>query len=116
MLCASHLGHRDLSRLPCSSWARRRWSPKARDPATGGYPADWPRASTFTGLIPIGERGSETMMDGDARTDAEGVETKAGEHGGGDPSSLGKLSREIVRLYKEQFGRGPQRVISSYAG
>lgn len=36
-----------------------------------------------------------------------------GEHGG---SKLMDLSNEMVRLYKMQFGRGPTRVRSNYAG
>jgi uncharacterized protein YbcI len=42
------------------------------------------------------------------------------ERGGGveDPSSSIKaeISREMVRLYKEQFGRGPTRARSEFAG
>ncbi len=34
----------------------------------------------------------------------------------GDTSTLAELSREMVRIYKEQFGRGPTRVRSEYAG
>jgi uncharacterized protein YbcI len=31
-------------------------------------------------------------------------------------SALSKISREMVRLYKEQFGRGPTRVRTNFAG
>jgi uncharacterized protein YbcI len=36
----------------------------------------------------------------------------------GDPrqSILSEISREMVRLYKEQFGRGPTRARTSFAG
>jgi uncharacterized protein YbcI len=32
------------------------------------------------------------------------------------PSALAEISREMVRLYKEQFGRGPTRARTSFAG
>jgi uncharacterized protein YbcI len=36
---------------------------------------------------------------------------------GGEPSAtLARLSDEMVRLYKEQFGRGPTRVRTHFAG
>ena len=37
---------------------------------------------------------------------------------GADPqaSKLAEISREMVRLYKEQFGRGPTRARSNFAG
>jgi uncharacterized protein YbcI len=38
---------------------------------------------------------------------------------GGDDrnqSNLAEISREMVRLYKEQFGRGPTRARTDYAG
>jgi uncharacterized protein YbcI len=37
---------------------------------------------------------------------------------GGDPqiSRLAEISREMVRLYKVQFGRGPTRARSNFAG
>jgi Na+-translocating membrane potential-generating system (MpsC) len=31
-------------------------------------------------------------------------------------SVLSEISREMVRLYKEQFGRGPSRVRTNFAG
>jgi uncharacterized protein YbcI len=35
----------------------------------------------------------------------------------GDPASHARLiNRAMVRIYKEQFGRGPERVHSHYAG
>lgn len=33
-----------------------------------------------------------------------------------DTSSLVKMSNEIVRIYKEQFGRGPTKVRTNWAG
>jgi len=33
-----------------------------------------------------------------------------------DVSKLAEISREMVRLYKEQFGRGPTRARSDFAG
>jgi uncharacterized protein YbcI len=35
---------------------------------------------------------------------------------GAQISSLAEISREIVRLYKSQFGRGPTRARSDFAG
>jgi uncharacterized protein YbcI len=37
---------------------------------------------------------------------------------GADPaiSNLAEISREMVRLYKEQFGRGPTKARSNFAG
>jgi uncharacterized protein YbcI len=35
---------------------------------------------------------------------------------GGGNHSLAALSNEMVRIYKEQFGRGPTKVRSHYAG
>jgi uncharacterized protein YbcI len=37
---------------------------------------------------------------------------------GADPaiSALAEISREMVRLYKEQFGRGPTKARSNFAG
>jgi uncharacterized protein YbcI len=35
---------------------------------------------------------------------------------GGDESPVARLSAEMVRLYKEQFGRGPTRTRSHWAG
>ena len=32
------------------------------------------------------------------------------------PSSLAEISREMVRIYKEQFGRGPTRARTEWAG
>jgi uncharacterized protein YbcI len=32
------------------------------------------------------------------------------------PSVLAEISREMVRLYKEQFGRGPTKVRTNFAG
>jgi uncharacterized protein YbcI len=46
-------------------------------------------------------------------------EERAGEPGAGvDPqiSKLAEISREMVRLYKVQFGRGPTRARSDFAG
>jgi uncharacterized protein YbcI len=33
-----------------------------------------------------------------------------------DPSELKQISRAMVRLYKEQFGRGPETVWTRYSG
>ena len=47
------------------------------------------------------------------------IEEQAGEPGAGvDPqiSKLAEISREMVRLYKVQFGRGPTRARSDFAG
>jgi len=37
-------------------------------------------------------------------------------HEGGGNQPLAALSNEIVRIYKDQFGRGPTKVRSYYAG
>lgn len=42
---------------------------------------------------------------------AASVETTERQH-----SDLAEISREMVRLYKEQFGRGPTKAKTSYAG
>src|SRR4051812_8198464 len=42
---------------------------------------------------------------------AESAETAERQH-----SDLADISREMVRLYKEQFGRGPTKSKTSYAG
>jgi uncharacterized protein YbcI len=49
------------------------------------------------------------------------VEREAGQDGahesvGIDGGSLREVSRAMVRLYKEQFGRGPETVSTHYAG
>jgi uncharacterized protein YbcI len=41
---------------------------------------------------------------------------QAGEDSGTQISSLAEISREMVRLYKSQFGRGPTRARSDFAG
>jgi uncharacterized protein YbcI len=46
---------------------------------------------------------------------AESVARLGGEETGGN-QSLATLSNEIVRIYKDQFGRGPTKVRSYYAG
>lgn len=38
------------------------------------------------------------------------------QNNGGGNHSLAALSNEMVRIYKEQFGRGPTKVRSHYAG
>jgi uncharacterized protein YbcI len=50
-------------------------------------------------------------------TDALDVEVSSqqGSNGTGN-QSLAALSNEMVRIYKEQFGRGPTKVRSHYAG
>jgi uncharacterized protein YbcI len=42
---------------------------------------------------------------------AESAETAERQH-----SDLAEISREMVRLYKDQFGRGPTKAKTSYAG
>ena len=42
---------------------------------------------------------------------AESAETAERQH-----SDLAEISREMVRLYKEQFGRGPTKAKTNYAG
>jgi uncharacterized protein YbcI len=42
---------------------------------------------------------------------AQAAETAERQH-----SDLAEISREMVRLYKEQFGRGPTKAKTSYAG
>jgi uncharacterized protein YbcI len=48
----------------------------------------------------------------------QGVELGAESGGPVDPrtSALAEVSREMVRLYKEQFGRGPTKARSDFAG
>lgn len=47
----------------------------------------------------------------------ENVETPAGGAGGdGHDSVRAEISRQMVRLYKEQFGRGPTKVKTNFAG
>jgi uncharacterized protein YbcI len=41
---------------------------------------------------------------------------ETGESSGVQISSLAEVSREMVRLYKTQFGRGPTRARSDFAG
>jgi uncharacterized protein YbcI len=41
---------------------------------------------------------------------------ETGESSGAQISSLAEVSREMVRLYKTQFGRGPTRARSDFAG
>lgn len=41
---------------------------------------------------------------------------QVGEDSGTQISSLAEISREMVRLYKSQFGRGPTRARSDFAG
>jgi len=43
--------------------------------------------------------------------------TEAGDNGGdGHDSVRAEISRQMVRLYKEQFGRGPTKVKTDFAG
>jgi uncharacterized protein YbcI len=46
------------------------------------------------------------------------TQQETSETGSADPaiSILAEISREMVRLYKEQFGRGPTRARSNFAG
>jgi uncharacterized protein YbcI len=46
--------------------------------------------------------------------DGQALETREGTSS--EVSRLAELSREMVRLYKEQFGRGPTRARSDFAG
>lgn len=46
-------------------------------------------------------------------TDAAARDPRADE---GSPSVLAAISNEMVRLYKEQFGRGPTRVRANWCG
>jgi uncharacterized protein YbcI len=41
---------------------------------------------------------------------------QTGEDAGAQISNLAEISREMVRLYKSQFGRGPTRARSDFAG
>jgi uncharacterized protein YbcI len=54
-------------------------------------------------------RGSAGQMDD--HNVAESAKTAERQH-----SDLAEISREMVRLYKEQFGRGPTKAKTSYAG
>jgi uncharacterized protein YbcI len=53
----------------------------------------------------------------DAHTRRDSVDGQQGEaEGGRGGSELSELSNAMVRLYKEQFGRGPTKARSVYAG
>lgn len=49
-------------------------------------------------------------------SDAAGVAQRQPSEEGAGNQSLAALSNEIVRIYKDQFGRGPTKVRSHYAG
>lgn len=49
-----------------------------------------------------------------SKPDATSPHDEPAEAGGNRP--LAEISNEMVRIYKEQFGRGPTKVRSNYAG
>jgi uncharacterized protein YbcI len=51
-----------------------------------------------------------------SETDAPTVTGESSDQNGAAASPLSELSNQMVRIYKEQFGRGPTRARSSFAG
>src|SRR4051812_11956509 len=47
---------------------------------------------------------------------ADGHDRVAAESAADDESALAQISREMVRIYKEQFGRDPTKVRTHWAG
>jgi uncharacterized protein YbcI len=59
---------------------------------------------------------SEEELAGHMSNDATGVSEETTEQTTEQTSALTEISREMVRLYKEQFGRGPTKARTHFAG
>jgi uncharacterized protein YbcI len=56
------------------------------------------------------------MPDHQQREPIAGVDPGSAAEGNGERGRLAAFSNEIVRIYKDQFGRGPTKVRSHFAG